>query len=81
MADLIHRVKEGPDVFSFEEIRSGLHHVRCMAGEKFFMCVSNWLPGVVVGVATAVVCLNESQPILYHGLFDAKCSGHLKPGA
>ena len=34
----------------------------------------------MVGVATTVVCLYESQPVLYHRLFDAKCSGYLKPG-
>ena len=40
VADLIHGVEEGPDVLPLEEIRRGLHHIRCMAGEKNFMCIS-----------------------------------------
>lgn len=33
----------------------------------------------MVGVATAVVCLDESEPVLQHRLFDAKRPRHLKP--
>ena len=40
VADLIDGVEEGADVFPLEEIRRGLHHIRCMAGEKKIMCIS-----------------------------------------
>ena len=40
VADLIDGVEEGADVLPLEEIRRGLHHIRCMAGEILVMCIS-----------------------------------------